>query len=298
MKIRLIDPAYEHPFIGHSQKVIKRIWFAHLTLTTLAALTPSDIDVRITDENVEPIDFDEDVDLVGVTGMIIHASRAYEIAHRFRERGVPVVMGGPHASSLPLEAKQHVDAVVMGEAEKVWTDLIRDFQHGSLKPFYRADDYCSMEGLPPPRLDLLKKDAYWTINCVQTTRGCPYRCDYCHVTHFFGNTYRCRPLNEVIAEVNHLEGNFLVFIDDNIAGNRQYAKEFFTQLKPLKKQWAGQASITIARDPELLRLAADSGCVSLFIGMESLSAANLESVKKSFNRPGQFEDAIKAFHDL
>jgi radical SAM superfamily enzyme YgiQ (UPF0313 family) len=298
LKIRLIDPAYQHPFIGHSQRVIKRIWFAHLTLTTLAALTPSDIDVRITDENVEPIDFDEEVDLVGVTGMIIHASRAYEIAHRFRERGVPVVMGGPHASSLPLEAKQHVDAVVRGEAEKVWTDLIRDFQHGSLKPFYRADDYCSMEGLPPPRLDLLKKDAYMTINCVQTTRGCPYSCDYCHVTHFFGKTYRCRPLNEVITEVNRLEGNFLVFIDDNIAGNRQYAKEFFTQLKPLKKQWAGQASITIARDPELLRLAADSGCVSLFIGMESLSAANLESVKKSFNRPGQFEDAIKALHDF
>ena len=297
MKIRLIDPAYEHPFISHSQRVIKRIWFAHLTLTTLAALTPPDIEVRITDENVEPIDFEEDVDLVGVTGMIMHAPRAYQIAKRFRQRGVPVVMGGPHASSLPLEAKEHVDAVVIGEAENVWEGLIKDFNNGCLKPFYKADAYCSMKGIPPPRLDLLRKDAYMTINCAQTTRGCPHQCDFCHVTHFFGKTYRCRPVNEVIEEVKRLEGDFLVFIDDNIAGNRHYAKELFTQLKPLKKKWASQASMTLTRDPELLKLAAESGCVSLFIGVESLSSENLKEVNKSFNQAYQFEEAIKAVHD-
>ena len=175
MKIRLIDPAYDHPFISHSQKVIKTIWFAHLTLTTLAALTPPAIEVKITDENVEPIDFEEEVDLVGLTGMVMHASRAYEIAQRFRRRGIPVAMGGPHASSLPFEAKEHVDAVVIGEAEEVWEGLIRDFQNGCLKPFYRADRYCSMEGRPHPRIDLLRKDAYMTVNCVQTTRGCPHQ---------------------------------------------------------------------------------------------------------------------------
>mgnify|MGYP001767518853 CR=1 FL=1 len=126
MKIRLIDPAYEHPFIRHSQKVIKTIWFARLTLTTLAALTPPEIDVKITDENVEPIDFEEDVDLVGITGMVMHAKRAYDIAHRFRQRGIPVVMGGPHASSCSIEAKEHVDSVVIGEAEPVWSDVIED----------------------------------------------------------------------------------------------------------------------------------------------------------------------------
>ena len=297
MKIRLIDPAYDHPYMSHSQKVIKRIWFARLTLTTLAALTPPDIEVKITDENLEPVDFEEEVDLVGVTGMVMHASRAYEIARRFRQRGIPVVMGGPHASSLPNEAKEHVDTVVIGEAENVWKGLIEDFQKGCLKPFYQADTFCSMEKLPFPRLDLLRKDAYMTINCVQTTRGCPHQCDFCHVTHFFGKTYRCRPVDEVVEEVKRLEGDFLVFIDDNIAGNRRYAKELFTRLKPLKKQWASQASMTLTRDPELLRLAAESGCVSLFIGVESLSPENLKDVNKSFNQAHQLEGAMKALHD-
>jgi radical SAM superfamily enzyme YgiQ (UPF0313 family) len=297
LKIRLIDPAYDNPFISHSQKVIKTIWFAHLTLTTLAALTPPDIEVKITDENVEPIDFEEDVDLVGITGMVMHAQRAYQIAKEFRERGIPVVMGGPHASSLPSEAKEHVDSVVIGEAEMVWRGLIDDLRKGCLKPFYRADSFCSMKGQPAPRLDLLRKDAYMTINCVQTTRGCPHQCDFCYVTHFFGKTYRCRPVEEVIDEVRRLEGDFIVFVDDNIAGNRHYAKELFTQLKPLKKKWASQASLTLTRDAELLRLAAESGCVSLFLGIESLSSENLKEVNKSFNRVSQFEEAIQALHD-
>ncbi len=297
MKIRLIDPAYDHPYISHSQRVIKNIWFARLTLTTLAALTPPDIEVKITDENVEPVDFEEDVDLVGVTGMLMHAPRAYEIARRFRERSIPVVMGGPHASSLPLEAKEHADAVVIGEAEEVWEELIEDVKNGCLKPFYRAESFCSMKGLPFPRLDLLRKDAYMTVNCVQTTRGCPHQCDFCHVTHFFGKTYRCRPVDEVMDEVNRLEGDFVVFIDDNIAGNRRYAKELFTRLKPLKKKWASQASMTLTRDPELLRLAAESGCVSLFIGVESLSAENLNDVNKAFNQAYQLEEAMRALHD-
>ena len=297
MKIRLIDPAYEHPYISHSQKVIKNIWFARLTLTTLAALTPPDVEVKITDENVEPIDFDEDVDLVGVTGMVMHASRAYEIAEQFRQRHIPVVMGGPHASSLPFEAKEHADAVVMGEAEDVWGGLIEDLEKGCLKPFYKADAFSPLKGMPHPRRDLLRKDAYMTVNCVQTSRGCPHQCDFCHVTHFFGKTYRCRPVEEVVEEVSRLEGDFIVFIDDNIAGNRQYARDLFIRLKPLKKKWASQASMTLTRDPELLKLAAESGCVSLFLGVESLSTENLKEVHKGFNQVHQYVDAIRALHD-
>lgn len=277
--------------------MIKTIWFAHLSLTTLAALTPSEIEVNITDENVEPIDFEEDVDMVGITGMIMHSKRAYEIALSFRQRNIPVVMGGPHASSLPQEAKNYVDSVVIGEAELVWHQLIEDFKKGDLKPFYKADHFCSMKGLPFPRLDLLRKEAYMTTNCIQTTRGCPYQCDFCYVTHFFGKTYRCRPVEEVINEVSRLEGDFIVFVDDNIAGNRSFAKELFTRLKPLRKKWASQASLTITQDRELLRLAADSGCVSLFIGIESLSPDNLKDVNKTFNRTYQFEESLKLLHD-
>ena len=199
--------------------------------------------------------------------------------------------------AFPVEAKEHVDAVVIGEAENVWGGLIEDFEKGCLKPFYQAESFCSMEKLPLPRLELLHKEAYMTINCVQTTRGCPHQCDFCHVTHFFGKTYRCRPVDEVIEEVKRLEGDFLVFIDDNITGNRRYAKELFTRLKPLKKKWASQASMTLTRDPELLKLAAESGCVSLFIGVESLSSENLKDVNKSFNQAYQFEEAMKAVHD-
>jgi len=246
---------------------------------------------------VEPIDFEEDVDLVGITGMVMHAKRAYKIARRFRERGIPVVMGGPHASSLPFEAKEYVDAVVIGEAEEVWKGLLEDLKKGALKPFYRADSFCSMKGLPNPRLDLLRKEAYMTINCVQTTRGCPHQCDFCYVTHFFGKTYRCRPVEEVIEEVKRLEGEFIVFVDDNIVGSPHYAKELFRRLKPLKKKWASQASLTFTRDPELLRLAAESGCVSLFLGIESLSSENLKEVNKTFNRVHQLGEALKVLHD-
>jgi hypothetical protein len=186
---------------------------------------------------------------------------------------------------------------VIGEAENVWAGLLEDLKAGNLKPFYKASAFCSMDRLPPPRIDLLVKDAYMTVNCVQTTRGCPHQCDFCHVTHFFGKTYRCRPIEDVIGEVERLEGDFIVFVDDNIAGNPRYARELFQRLKPLKKKWASQASITLSRDPELLRLAAESGCVSLFVGIESLSPENLKAVNKSFNRVYEFEEAIRRIHD-
>lgn len=297
MKIRLIDPASEESLLRHSRRELRTLWFAHLSLTTLAALTPEDIDVAITDENVEPVDFDEDIDLVGITGMTIHAPRAYEIAQPFRDRGVPVVMGGPHASALPKEAKAYVDSVVIGEAENVWKDVLADAERGSLKPFYRAEDFCSMNDAVHPRLDLLKKEAYFTTSCIQTSRGCPFRCDFCYVTQFFGNTYRCRPVDDVIEEVKGIKDNFVVFVDDNITGNSGYARELFTKLIPLKKQWAGQSSVTIAKNDELLRLAAKSGCVSLFLGIESLSPENLRAAHKSFNKVDEYEDSLKKIHD-
>ncbi len=297
MKIRLIDPASEDSLLRHSRRELKTLWFTHLSLATLAALTPEAMDVAITDENVEPVDFGEDVDLVGITGMTIHAQRAYEIARTFRNRGVPVVMGGPHASALPEEAKAHVDSVVIGEAEEVWTDVLADTRRGRLEPFYRAKGFCSMDRAVHPRLDLLKKEAYFTTSCVQTSRGCPFRCDFCYVTQFFGNTYRCRPVDDVIEEVERLQDNFIVFVDDNIAGNPSYAKELFTKLIPLRKKWAGQSSITLAKNDKLLQLAARSGCVSLFLGIESLSPENLRSVHKSFNKVNEYEESLKKIHD-
>lgn len=297
MKIRLIDPAPKDSMLMQTAKDIKSYWFARLSLTTLAALTPPEIEVAITDENVEPIDFDEEVDLIGLTAMTMHALRAYEIADRFRARGIPVVMGGLHASSLPLEATEHVDAVVIGEAEGVWKTLLHDFQKGQLKPFYQAEHLCSLKGQPHPRLDLLKKEHYWTVNCVQATRGCPFSCDFCSVVQFFGNTYRYRPVDEVIEEIQALPPGYFALVDDNIMGRPAYAKELFQKLTPLKRKWTSQGSLTMAKDTSLLKMAAESGCYALFVGVESLSQDNLSSMNKSINHASHYEDAIKKIQD-
>lgn len=297
MKVRLIDPAPKDSIMMQTAKDIKSYWFARLSLTTIAALTPPDIEVAITDENVEPIDFNEDVDLVGLTAMTMHAPRAYEIADRFRARGITVVMGGIHASSLPEEAKEHVDAVVIGEAEDVWGKLLHDFQNGQLNPFYKSDYFCSFKAQPHPRLDLLKKKHYCTINCVQATRGCPFSCDFCSVAQFFGNTYRYRPVDEVIEEIKDLPPSYFTFVDDNIMGKPSYAKELFQKLTPLKRKWTSQGSLTMAKDTKLLKMAVESGCYALFVGVESLSQDNLSSMNKAINQVSQYEEAIKKIRD-
>jgi len=297
VKIRLIDPAPKDNLLMQTNKDIKSYWFARLSLTTIAALTPPEIEVAITDENVEEIDFNEDADLVGLTAMTMHAIRAYEIADRFRARGITVVMGGLHASSLPHEAKEHVDAVVIGEAEGVWAQLLDDFQEGRLQPFYQSQSFCSLKSQPHPRLNLLKKQHYWTINCVQATRGCPFSCDFCSVAQFFGDTYRYRPVDDVIAEVKQLPPGYFTFVDDNIMGRPAYAKELFQKLAPLKRVWTSQGSLTMAKDTELLRLAAASGCYALFVGIESLTQDNLAAMNKSINNVARYEEAIRIIHD-
>ncbi|MBN2467743.1 MAG: radical SAM protein [Deltaproteobacteria bacterium] len=298
MKIRLIDPALRAPGQQHhTNKEVKSFWFSHLSLTMLAGLTPEEHLVSITDENVDEIDFEENVDLVGLTGMTIHAPRAYEIAKEFRARGIRVVMGGIHASNLPREAKEHVDSVVIGEAEAVWGTVLRDLQGGALKPFYKADALCSLSGLPHPRQKLLKKKAYLTTNCVQTTRGCPFGCSFCSVTEFFGRRYRVRPVKEVVREVEQYAGDFVAFVDDNIVGNPRYAKELFGALIPLNIRWGSQASLTMAKDDELLALARKSGCIAMFVGIESLSQKNLSMMNKSFNRVEEYSEALRKFHD-
>ncbi|MFQ5456666.1 MAG: radical SAM protein [Nitrospirota bacterium] len=297
MKLLLVSPELQESHFKFSKKAVKSFWFPRLSLTAIASLTPRDIEIILIDESVDNIDFDMDVDLVGISVMTFLAPRAYEIADRFRKRGVHVVLGGIHPSLLPDEAKEHADSVVIGEAEEIWPALIKDFKVGDLKPFYKMERYPDLKNLPFQRRDLLKKGAYMTENCVQTTRGCPFNCEFCSVTQFCGNTYRYRPIEEVIKEVETLDGNFVAFVDDNIAGNREYAKRLFSALKPLKKIWGSQGSLTMTNDPELMRLAAESGCVSMFVGIETISQENLKNANKNFNRAQEYEKQIKIFHD-
>ena len=294
MKLELINPnnptnAANVPFLQKGLLSWKaRAYSPPLNLCMVAAYTPGEWEVSITDECVESIDFERDVDLVGLTAFTNSAPRAYEIADAFRRRGVTVVMGGIHASTLPEEASDHCDAVVVGEAEGVWERLLNDFSNGCLEKIYQNEQLASLEGLPLPRRDLLRPDDYVTINTVQTTRGCPHDCSFCSVTRFNGRTYRFRPITEVIQEIESLPSRNAFIIDDNIFSHRGRTRRLFEAMTPLAIRWGSQCTISIAHDHEMLELAAESGCIGLAIGLESFCEESLEGAHKRFNDPEQF----------
>jgi radical SAM superfamily enzyme YgiQ (UPF0313 family) len=289
MKLRLIAPAVP----GNSQK-LKKVLVPPLGLATVAALTPPDVEVSLTDENVAAIDFQEETDLVGITVLTITAQRAYEIADMFRARGIKVVLGGIHASFLPDEAGQHSDAVVIGEAERIWPRLIDDLKANRLQKIYEQSERLPLNNLPVPRRDLFARGAYIIKNTLAATRGCPYSCSFCSVSSFFGRTYRCRPVQDVVNELDTFNGGkYFFFVDDNIVGKPKFAKELFRAIIPYKIRWFGQASVTIAKDDELLELAAASGCIGLLIGFESIYPASLATVAKTINVVDEYEEIIR-----
>jgi radical SAM superfamily enzyme YgiQ (UPF0313 family) len=269
-----------------------------LNLGMLAALTPPDIEVSIADEVVEKVNFDEQVDLVGISCTTTVVPRAYEIAAEYRERGVKVVLGGTHPTLIPHEAVKHADSVCIGEAEGLWREILGDFKRGKLKQVYRNNGYRSLEGLPIPRRDLFDAEHYLPIHGIQTSRGCPFACDFCAVTAMFGHKYRLRPVKDVLAEIDTLEHRYVFFYDDNIVGSPGHSRELFRSLIPYKKRWIGQASTTVIKDPELMKLMAKSGCKGLFVGFESLSEENLRQSRKKHNDPRQYKEVAKRLHDL
>jgi len=268
-----------------------------LNLAMLAALTPPEYEISIVDEAVEEINFDESIDLVGISCTTTIVSRAYEIAAEYRKRGVKVVLGGTHTTLIPQEAIKHADSICIGEAEGAWLEILADFKAGKLKRSYCNVGYCSLEGLPIPRRDLLNAKHYLPIDGIQTSRGCPFACSFCAVTTMFGNKYRFRPTEDILAEIDTLERRLIFFYDDNIIGNPRRAKELFRALAPYNKRWIGQASTTVIKDPEILKLMAKSGCKGLFVGFESLSEENLRKSHKRHNDPKQYKEVVKRLHD-
>lgn len=295
MKISIIIPRWPQGSIW-SNMVFR---FPYLSATTLAALTPTDIEVVIEDENVQEISFDSGTDLAAISIMTPLAKRGYEIADRFRKQGTPVIIGGFHATWMPDEAALHADSVVVGEAEEIWKTVMEDARTGALKARYVSSGLSDLVNMPLPRRDLLKKDGYFFINTLQTTRGCPFDCDFCSVTSFYGRTYRCRPLDDIEKELGTISGgaNFLFFVDDNITGNPGRAKELFGLLKRYPFKWLSQTSITFAENPGLLKLAQESGCYGMFIGFETLTQEGLDSLNKKFNEAEKYAELIQRIHD-
>lgn len=276
--------------------------FPYLALPLLAALTPSEFDISIVDENIDQIDFDSKPDIVAISAITPLAPRGYEIADDFRKRGSKVVLGGYHPTWLPDEAARHADSVVIGEAEDVWKDLIDDFKRGSLKKFYKARGLSNISNIPIPKRGLLNRSKYLLYNTLHTTRGCPFDCEFCSVTAFHGHSFRQRPITEVEKEIMSLEqkgwrGRYIFIVDDNIVGDKRYALQLFNLFKEYNIKWLGQASTTIARDDELLKKCADSGCYGLFMGFESLNQETLNSMNKRFNTASHYGDIIKKIHD-
>ena len=273
--------------------------FPLLSTSLLAGLTPSRHEIRIIDESLSEIDFDQEVDLVAITAMTPLAPRGYGIADQFRKRGRKVVIGGIHASWLPEEAKGHSDSVVIGEADEIWAEILEDVEKGVLKPFYRQEERTDLHRLPIPRRDLFPQKGYLFHNLIQTTRGCPYDCEFCSVTALHGRSYRMRPIPEVEKEIQSLDRSkaYIFFVDDNLVGSLSHARELLTMLSHHRLRWVSQGPIHIAEDGELVSLMARAGCHGLFIGFESLRQENLSLMGKRINRVETYEKGIQKLHD-
>jgi radical SAM superfamily enzyme YgiQ (UPF0313 family) len=273
-----------------------RAAFPGLNLAILAAITPPDIEVEIVDESVQPIDLDTSADLVGITAMTNMAPVAYRMADEFRRRGRKVVLGGVHATVCHDEALQHADTVVVGEAEPIWHELLTDFTTGNLKRIYRPHTLFDMKGYGIPRRDLLKPQLYLFPSTLETGRGCPFDCEFCSVSRTAGRSYRFRPTQEVLEDVDSLKNRWVFFVDDIINGHRAHALELFRALKGKGLKWAGQATVLIARDEELMDAAFEAGCRGLFIGFETFSSTTLKKLGKPDNWKKRFFEACDALH--
>jgi len=289
-RLLLIYPA------THKLGWVRHFQLPSLSLQQVAAVTPAHWDVTLVDESQDAIPSGKNFDLVGITAMTHQATRAYEIADQFRAEGVPVIMGGMHPTVLPEEALSHADAVVIGEAEPVMSRLLDDFLGGSLEKIYRApipkDDQINV---PWPRREILAGKRYLTTQTVQASRGCPYDCAFCTVTPYFGNRFRYRSSEDILNEIRSFSRKLVIFLDDNLLGDPAKAKPILEGMAELGIRWGSQTSLRFAEDRELLKLVARSGCIGLFVGIESVTG-EYSGLAKSSGQSSQ-ADLMKRVRD-
>jgi radical SAM superfamily enzyme YgiQ (UPF0313 family) len=297
LRICLLSP--KGPLYRHRGGIFRKsLRYSPLTLPTLAASVPPDIehDLAIFDEGIEDIPADIDADIIGITVITGTANRSYELARHFRNRGITVVLGGPHVTLVPDDAAPHADAIVTGYAEDTWPQLLRDFVAGDLKARYEQAADLSLAGRPPARRDLINSNRYANTHVFEATRGCVHRCDFCVVPFAWGRKPYQKPVQEVVDEIRSTGARRAIFVDLNLIADRDYAKELFEALIPLNLKWAGLSTSLLARDDELLDLCARSGCAALLVGFESITHSGLKSVQKGFNSPELYKDWMEKFH--
>ena len=265
-----------------------------LAMAVLAALTPPEWEVTFFDDRMEEVNIEHPADLVGISIEAYSARRGYQLAAEYRRRGVPVVLGGFHATFCPEEALEHADAVCVGEAEPVWGRILADAVTGRMRGYYQADAPFDLHDIPLDR-SVFRNKRYMPLTLVETGRGCPFRCDFCSVSAFYGARHRHRPIADIVEELRRLRAKHVFFVDDNLVGDLHHAEELFHALKPLKVGWFSQASINAARDEAFLRLMAESGCLGLLVGFESLAAENLQAMDKGINRLTEYREALARF---
>ncbi len=284
-RLLLVNPLNQYR-TGFSLSVTSR--YPPISLGILASLAPENWDIQILDENFEKFEEaeDNDPDLVGITSFSPNIYRAYQIATHYREKGIPVVIGGNHATMLPEEAARYVDVVFKGEAETEWPHLLEDFENNRLKSVYEGGRP-SLDKMPPAQHDLFHKD--YIFSSIQTTRGCPFKCEFCSVHTFNGTRHRLRPVDDILDELEQMPNELVFFVDDNFYGYSSKSKQHTYEImegmleRGIKKQWFTQASINIADDDKFLKLAAKSGCRELFIGVESDDPEQLKNANKLLN---------------
>jgi len=298
IKIALISP--KGPLYRHRGGIWKKsLRYQPLTLTTLAALIPSELnaEVELFDEGIADVPPDLEADLVGMTVITGTAKRAYELAAHFRRRGITVVLGGPHVTLIPEDAQPHADAIVSGYAEDSWPQLLRDFANGQLQPRYNQAPGLDLADRPFARRELLPGHRYLTNNVFEATRGCIHSCDFCVVPTAWGRKPYQKPVAQVVADIQQHGARKLIFVDLNIIADRDYALQLFKALIPLKVQWYGLATVLLANDEELLELAGRSGCRGLLMGLESISPQNLRQSHKGFNSPEKYVQVVERLHE-
>ena len=298
LRIALISP--KGPLYRHKGGIFGRsLRYMPLTFPTLASLIPEDVPTELTcwDEGTQRVDPENiQAELVGITVITGTAPRAYAMAAALRQRGIRVVLGGPHVTLAPEDAQPHADCIVVGYAEQTWPQVVRDAYQGRLAPRYDQQADHDLSGMPLPNRDVLPRRRDLTRNVFEATRGCVHNCDFCVVPTAWGRKPYQKPVEDVVADIRHLAARKAIFVDLNIIADRDYARRLFQALVPLKLQWYGLATTLLCTDQPSLDLAAESGCRGLLMGLESISPRNLRQSRKGFNHPDGYATVVEQLH--